>query len=115
MRRVVITGLGLVTPLGWGVEHSWSRLLAGQSGAGRITAFDPTDFACQIACEVPRIDGRGGGSADYPGSYDPEQTMSLRDRRRVDDFIPMPLPPPLRRCVTVAGTPRLRKIAAGRA
>jgi 3-oxoacyl-[acyl-carrier-protein] synthase II len=61
--------------------------LAGQSGAGRITAFDPTDFACQIACEVPRIDGRGGGSADYPGSYDPEQTMSLRDRRRVDDFI----------------------------
>jgi 3-oxoacyl-[acyl-carrier-protein] synthase II len=87
MRRVVITGLGLVTPLGWGVEHSWSRLLAGQSGAGRITAFDPTDFACQIACEVPRIDGRGGGSADYPGAYDPEQTMSLRDRRRVDDFI----------------------------
>ena len=87
MRRVVITGLGLVTPLGWGVEHSWSRLLAGQSGAGRITAFDPTDFACQIACEVPRIDGRGGGSADYPGSYDPEHTMSLRDRRRVDDFI----------------------------
>ena len=87
MRRVVITGLGLITPLGWGVENTWSALLAGRSGAGRISAFDPTDYACQIACEVPRIDGRGGGGPDIVGSYDPEQTMSLRDRRRVDDFI----------------------------
>jgi 3-oxoacyl-[acyl-carrier-protein] synthase II len=87
MRRVVITGLGLITPLGWGAENTWSALLAGRSGAGRISAFDPTDYACQIACEVPRIDGRGGGGPDIVGSYDPEQTMSLRDRRRVDDFI----------------------------
>jgi 3-oxoacyl-[acyl-carrier-protein] synthase II len=87
MRRVVITGLGMVTPLGWGVEHSWKALLAGRSGANRITAFDPTDYACKIACEVPRVDGRGGGGADVPGSYDPDQTMSPRDQRRVDDFI----------------------------
>jgi 3-oxoacyl-[acyl-carrier-protein] synthase II len=87
MRRVVITGLGMVTPLGWGVEPSWRNLLAGRSGANRITAFDPTDYACQIACEVPRIDGRGGGGPDVPGSYDPDQTMSAKDRRRVDDFI----------------------------
>jgi len=87
MRRVVITGLGMVTPLGWGVEHTWKALLAGKSGAGRITAFDPTDYACKIACEVPRVDGRGGGSPDMPGVYDPDKTMSPRDQRRVDDFI----------------------------
>ncbi|HEX4096783.1 MAG TPA: beta-ketoacyl-ACP synthase II [Caulobacteraceae bacterium] len=86
-RRVVITGIGLVTPLGWGREISWKRILAGQSGAGRITAFDPTAFACQVACEVPRVDGRGGGSADMDGAFDPDQVMSAKDRRRVDDFI----------------------------
>jgi len=87
MRRVVITGLGMVTPLGWGVQHTWKALLAGKSGANRITAFDPTDYACKIACEVPRVDGRGGGSPEMPGVYDPDKTMSPRDQRRVDDFI----------------------------
>lgn len=87
MRRVVITGLGLITPLGTGVDNSWSALLAGRSGAGRISAFDPTDYGCQIACEVPRIDGRGGGGVDIVGSFDPNLTMSTRDQRRVDDFI----------------------------
>ncbi len=87
MRRVVVTGLGMVTPLGWGVEPTWKALIAGRSGAGRITAFDPADFACQVACEVPRIDGRGGGSAGDPASFDPDQVMSAKDRRRVDDFI----------------------------
>ncbi len=87
MRRVVVTGLGLLTPLGWGVDVSWRRLLAGESGAGRISAFDATDWACQIACEVPRVDGRGGGGPDVAGSFDPEQTMSNKDRRRVGDFI----------------------------
>jgi len=86
-RRVVITGIGLVTPLGWGREISWKRILAGQSGAGRISAFDPTDYACQVACEVPRIDGRGGGAPDLEGAFDPDQVMSAKDRRRVDDFI----------------------------
>ena len=86
-RRVVITGIGLVTPLGWGREISWKRILAGQSGAGRISAFDPTDYACQVACEVPRVDGRGGGSADMEGAFNPEQVLSAKELRRVDDFI----------------------------
>ena len=86
-RRVVITGIGLVTPLGWGREISWKNILAGKSGAGRITAFDPTDYACQVACEVPRVDGRGGGGADVEGAFDPDQVMSPKDRRRIDDFI----------------------------
>ncbi|MDG2529500.1 beta-ketoacyl-ACP synthase II [Caulobacter endophyticus] len=87
MRRVVVTGLGLLTPLGQGVEVSWKNIVAGKSGAGRITAFDPTDYACQVACEVPRVDGRGGGGPDIEGSFDPDQTMSPRDQKRVDDFI----------------------------
>ena len=61
MRRVVVTGLGLLTPLGHGVDVTWKNILAGKSGAGKITAFDATDYGCQIACEVPRVDGRGGG------------------------------------------------------
>jgi 3-oxoacyl-[acyl-carrier-protein] synthase II len=77
----------MVTPLAWGVEASWRAILAGKSGAGRITAFDPTDYACQIACEVPRIDGRGGGGPDYPGAFHPDQVMSPKDQRRVNDFI----------------------------
>jgi 3-oxoacyl-[acyl-carrier-protein] synthase II len=77
----------MVTPLGWGVETTWKNILAGKSGAGRITAFDPTDYACKIACEVPRVDGRGGGGPDIPGSFDPNQVMSPKDQRRVDDFI----------------------------
>jgi 3-oxoacyl-[acyl-carrier-protein] synthase II len=87
MRRVVVTGLGMVTPLGWGVETTWRALLAGKSGGNRISAFDPTDYACQIACEVPRVDGRGGGGPDTPGAFDPDKVMSPRDQRRVDDFI----------------------------
>jgi len=87
MRRVVVTGLGMVTPLGWGVDTTWKALLAGKSGAGRITTFDPTDYACQIACEVPRVDGRGGGGPDIAGSFDPDQVMSSKEQRRVDDFI----------------------------
>jgi 3-oxoacyl-[acyl-carrier-protein] synthase II len=87
MRRVVITGLGMVTPLGWGVNHTWSALIAGKSGAGRITAFDTTDYACQVACEVPRVSGRGGGGADIAGSFDPDKVMAPRDQRRIDDFI----------------------------
>src|SRR5277367_3766979 len=87
MRRVVITGIGLLTPLGSGVDVTWKNILAGKSGAGRITAFDATDYGCQIACEVPRIDGRGGGGPDVEGSFDPDQAMSAKDRRRIDDFI----------------------------
>jgi 3-oxoacyl-[acyl-carrier-protein] synthase II len=87
MRRVVITGLGMVTPLGWGVKHTWSALIAGKSGAGRITAFDAADYACQVACEVPRVSGRGHGAADMVGAFDPDKVMAPRDQRRIDDFI----------------------------
>jgi 3-oxoacyl-[acyl-carrier-protein] synthase II len=87
MRRVVVTGIGLITPLGQGTEQTWAQILAGKSGAGRITTFDPAGFGCEIACEVPRVDGRGGGGPDVPGSFDPDQTLSAKDRRRVDDFI----------------------------
>ena len=87
MRRVVVTGLGLLTPLGQGVDITWKNLLAGQSGAGRISSFDPAEYGCQIACEVPRIDGRGGGGPDVEGSFDPGGTMAPKDQRKVDDFI----------------------------
>ena len=87
MRRVVITGIGLLTPLGQGTEITWKAILAGKSGAGRITTFDPEGYACQVACEVPRVDGRGGGAPDVEGTFDPDATLSPKDQRRVDDFI----------------------------
>ncbi|OXE37002.1 MAG: beta-ketoacyl-[acyl-carrier-protein] synthase II [Phenylobacterium zucineum] len=87
MRRVVVTGIGLLTPLGQGTELSWKAILAGKSGAGRISRFDPAAYACQVACEVPRVDGHGGGGPEVEGSFDPDQTMAPKDQRRVDDFI----------------------------
>ena len=87
MRRVVVTGLGLLTPLGAGVEVSWRRLLEGRSGAGPITGFDASAMGCRIACEVPRVDGRGGGGPDVEGSFDPSTVMPPKDLRKVDDFI----------------------------
>jgi 3-oxoacyl-[acyl-carrier-protein] synthase II len=87
-RRVVVTGIGLITPLGQGTEISWAAILAGKSGIGTVTTFDASvDYACQVAGEVPRVDGRGGGGPDIAGSFDPDQTLSTRDQRRVDDFI----------------------------
>ena len=68
MRRVVVTGIGLLTPLGQGTEHTWKKILAGESGAGRISAFDVDGWACQVACEVPRADGQGGGGEVGQGS-----------------------------------------------
>jgi 3-oxoacyl-[acyl-carrier-protein] synthase II len=79
MRRVVITGLGMVTPLGVGAGHVWAALLAGKSGAKRITEFDVSDMACQIGCMVPR------GSA--PGDFNPDEWMEPKEQRKVDDFI----------------------------
>ena len=80
MRRVVVTGLGMVSPLACGVEPSWSRLLAGQSGARRIEGFDVSDLACKIAMPVPR-----GGGGD--GSFNPDQWMEPKEQRKIDDFI----------------------------
>src|SRR5262252_4753924 len=80
MRRVVITGLGMVTPLACGVEPTWRRLLAGRSGARRIESFDVSDLPAKIACQVPR----GDGSDD---SFNPDQWMEPKEQRKVDDFI----------------------------
>ncbi|MEL6170940.1 MAG: beta-ketoacyl synthase N-terminal-like domain-containing protein, partial [Pseudomonadota bacterium] len=80
MRRVVVTGLGLVTPLASGVEESWSRLLAGQSGAGTITRFDPENVVTKYACEVPLGDGTDG-------TFNPDDYMVPKERRKVGDFI----------------------------
>ena len=60
MRRVVVTGLGLVTPLGSDVETTWKNILAGKSGAGPITRFDASGYKCQIACEVKPADHEYG-------------------------------------------------------
>ena len=80
MRRVVVTGLGLVTPLACGVEETWSRLLAGKSGARKITKFNTDDLATKIACDVPRGDGTDG-------TFDADQWVDPKEQRRVDDFI----------------------------
>jgi 3-oxoacyl-[acyl-carrier-protein] synthase II len=69
------------------VDVTWKNILAGKSGANRISAFDPAGYGCEIACEVPRVDGRGGGGPDVEGAFDPDQTLSPREQRRVDDFI----------------------------
>ena len=79
MRRVVVTGLGLVTPLADGVEKSWERILDGQSGAGRITGFDPEGLATTYACEVPLGEGEGEFNAN---AY-----MEPKEQRKVDTFI----------------------------
>jgi 3-oxoacyl-[acyl-carrier-protein] synthase II len=80
MRRVVVTGLGMVTPLACGIEQTWQRLLAGESGIKRIEKFDVSDIACQIAGQVPR----GDGSA---GTFNPDAWMEPKEQRKVDDFI----------------------------
>ncbi|HVW75928.1 MAG TPA: beta-ketoacyl-ACP synthase II [Rhizomicrobium sp.] len=80
MRRVVVTGLGLVTPLACGVEETWSRLIAGQSGASLITKFKTDDLPTKIACQVPRGDGSDG-------TFNPDQWVDPKEQRRMDDFI----------------------------
>lgn len=80
MRRVVVTGLGMVTPLACGVEESWSRILEGRSGASRISHFEVDDLACQIACQIPRGDGSDG-------TFNPDDWMDPKEQRKVDEFI----------------------------
>lgn len=87
MRRVVVTGLGLVTPVGCGVSAAWDNLRSGKSGASRIEHFDVSDLACKVAAVIPRVDGRAGGSPEMSGVFDPDTVMSARDRKRIDDFI----------------------------
>jgi 3-oxoacyl-[acyl-carrier-protein] synthase II len=80
MRRVVVTGLGMVSPLGCGVEISWQRLLEGKSGARRIDTFEVSDLPCKIACTIPRGDGSDG-------TFNPDHWMEPKEQRKVDDFI----------------------------
>ncbi len=80
MRRVVITGIGLVTPLGIGISHVWERLTAGQSGIKGIQTFDVSDLPAKIAGQVPP------GSVEE-GYFDADHFMAAKDRRKVDDFI----------------------------
>ena len=79
MRRVVVTGLGLVTPLGADVETTWKNILAGKSGAGPITHFDASDQKCRIACEVK--------PADHEYGFDPNKRVDHKVQRQVDPFI----------------------------
>jgi 3-oxoacyl-[acyl-carrier-protein] synthase II len=80
MRRVVVTGLGMVSPLGCGVEPTWKRILNGESGAKQIDTFDVSDLTSRIACVIPRGDGSDG-------SFNADQWMEPKDQRKVDDFI----------------------------
>src|SRR6266513_2518445 len=80
MRRVVVTGLGMVTPLACGVDPTWQRLINGHSGARRIETFDVSDLPTKIACQVPRGDGSNG-------SFNPDHWMEPKEQRKVDDFI----------------------------
>lgn len=79
MRRVVVTGLGLVTPLGADVETTWANLIAGESGAGQITRFDASNQKCTIACEVK--------PKDHPWGFDPDKRVDFKVQRQVDPFI----------------------------
>ncbi len=80
MRRVVVTGLGLVTPLGCGVENTWKRLIAGESGLSGIQAFDVSDLPCKVAASVPRGDTASG-------NFNPDDWVPHKDQKKMDEFI----------------------------
>jgi len=80
MRRVVVTGMGLVTPLGVGLDHNWARLTAGESGARTIDKFDVSDLPAKIAAQVPRGDGSDG-------TFNADDFVSSKEQRRIDEFI----------------------------
>jgi len=80
MRRVVVTGLGMVTPLACGVEPTWQRLLAGESGIKLVDKFDVSDLPSKIAGQIPRGDGSNG-------TFNADRWMEPKDQRKVDDFI----------------------------
>src|SRR3954469_21750001 len=79
MRRVVVTGLGMVSPLGGDIETSWRNILASKSGAARITHFDPEEYACKIACEVK--------PKDHEYGFDADKRVDHKIQRQVDPFI----------------------------
>jgi len=80
MRRVVVTGLGMVSPLACGVEETWKRLISGENAANTITRFNADNFSTNYACEIPFGDGSNG-------TFNPTDWMEAKERRKVDDFI----------------------------
>ena len=80
MKRVVVTGLGLVTPLGCGVDSNWQNLISGKSGAGNITRFDASKLKCRVACEVPYGDGSDG-------TFNVDQWVEKKEIKKIDEFI----------------------------
>ena len=80
MKRVVITGLGLVTPLGCGVEINWNKLIAGVSGIRKIKRFDASNFKCQVACEVPQ-------DISDKDSFIAEEWIDRKEIKKYDDFL----------------------------
>jgi 3-oxoacyl-[acyl-carrier-protein] synthase II len=80
MRRVVVTGIGMLTPVGATANDTWANLLAGKNGAARVENFDVSDIACQIACQIKRGDGSNG-------TFNPDNFMEPKEQRKVDDFI----------------------------
>ena len=80
MKRVVVTGIGLVTPLGCGKDINWKNLISGKSGAGKINRFDATNFKCKVACEVPQGDGNNG-------TFNPEKSIEKKEIKKIDEFI----------------------------
>ncbi|GJL95251.1 MAG: 3-oxoacyl-[acyl-carrier-protein] synthase 2 [Hyphococcus sp.] len=87
MRRVVVTGIGIVCPLGFGKDAVWRRLIKGESGAGRIEKFDTSAMPCHIAAEVPHTNGYGGGAAAGDAAFNADDWVEPREQRRMDDFI----------------------------
>jgi 3-oxoacyl-[acyl-carrier-protein] synthase II len=80
MRRVVVTGLGMVSPLASGVEKTWERLLAGKSAAGPLSGFSTDELTCKIGCQIPRGDGTDG-------TFNADQWVEPKEQRKMDDFI----------------------------
>ena len=87
MRRVVVTGMGLVTPLGVGLDPVWRRLINGESGAGPIEQFDASNLPCRIAASVPRSDGTRGGDKAGEGAFNADDWVEPREQRRMNPFI----------------------------
>ena len=80
MNRVLVTGMGLVTPFGCGSDHNWSSLISGKSSASKITKFDASEYKCQVACEVPL--GKGDN-----GTFNAEDWIEKKELKKIDDFI----------------------------
>jgi 3-oxoacyl-[acyl-carrier-protein] synthase II len=103
MRRVVITGMGVVSPLGSGTEITWSRLINSQNGASRVTTFDVSDIAAQIACSVPT-------DPAVEGAFIADDWMEPKEQRKVDRSSCSASPPPTWRSRMPAGIPQATRI-----